>query len=333
MKAQPNATKNNKRSSREVAKQKRFRRQIVTILRICRYGANNFTRNAWLTIAATAVMTITLLIIFVSVAGRNILSDSIEDLRDRVSMSIYLETNTTKEQAESVKDDLINLDSIEDVQIETSEQARENFIKENSSDPNTLKAVNEATNRFPVTLHIKVADINDTSELQNFVDNNENLKLYIDTAREPSFAGERKTSIETIAQAAQFTETAGLVASIIFVVISSLIIFNTIRMAIYNRKEEIEMMKLIGADKSFIRGPFVVEAMVYGFIAAFIATAGGIGILYWIRPRLQEIQIPIDQTFGIVVVYAGFVLLAMIGIGVLIGTISSLLATRRYLKL
>lgn len=321
-----------KKSSREVAKQRRIRRKFVTLLRICRYGANNFTRNAWLTVAATAVMTITLLIIFVTVAGRNILLDSVSDLQDKVSMSIYLKTETTEEEANSVKADLEKLKTVEGVRVETSEQARAAFIKAHSSEVNTLEAVNEATNRFPVTLHIDLVNINNTSELQDFVTSNDNLKKYIDSARKPSFAGERRSAIETIGSASQFAERAGLVLSAIFVVISSLIIFNTIRMAIYNRKEEIEMMKLIGADKSFIRGPFVVEAMVYGFIAAFIATGMGIALLYWVKPALAGAQIPVDSTIYFVTTYAGLVLLAMIGVGALIGTVSSLLATRRYLK-
>lgn len=325
--------KKKKNSSKDVARQKMFKRKMVTLLRIFRYGASNFARNAWLTVAATAVMTITLLIIFVTVAARNILVDSVDDLRDKVSMSIYLKTDTTEEQAMPIIDDLEKLSSVKKpVDFISSQDARQDFINANSSSKETLAAINEATNRFPATLSIKVADINDTTELQDFVKNNQNLKEYIDTNRTPSFAGERKSSIETIGKVVQFAEAAGLIMSVLFVVISSLIIFNTIRMAIYNRKEEIEMMKLIGADKSFIRGPFVVEAVVYGFIAALLASGIGIGILYAGRDTLMSFQIPVDNTIHLATVYAGFVVLAMIGIGAIIGVTSSMLATRRYLK-
>lgn len=319
-----------KPSSRQVGKQRRLRRKFITLLRIFRYGANNFTRNAWLSIAATAVMTITLLIVFSTVIARNLLLDITNDLESKISISIYLKTDTTSKQTESVRQDLLNLDSVEEVSIETSEEARTAFAQAHSSDVATIAAIQEATNKFPVTLHIKLKDIHDTAELQKFDNENANLQKYKD--RNSSFGGERKLAIDSIGRATQFAETAGLIASAIFIVISSLIIFNTIRMAIYNRREEIEMMKLIGADKSFIRGPFVVEAMVYGFIAAFIATGAGIGLLYWLKPSLESAQIPINDTWDIVTVYAGLVLLAMIGVGIMIGIISSLLATRRYLK-
>lgn len=300
---------------------------------MCRYGVNNFTRNAWLTIAATAVMTITLLIIFTSVASRSILLDTVGELRNKVDMSIYLKTETTDEQADEVIQELVQLPSVRSVDFVSAEEARERIAQENKDDLQYLEALKEATNRNPGILRIIVEDINDTSELSAFVESNETLKKYIDENREPSFAGERKESIAKIGSAVGFAEQAGIIVGSVFVAISSLIIFNTIRMAIFNRKEEIQMMKLIGADSSFIRGPFVVEAIVYGFIAAVLATGIGIGLLYAIAPALTSAEVSVQPVIDFVTFYLGFVLLGMILAGAIIGIISSLLATRRYLKL
>lgn len=104
-------------------------------------------------------------------------------------------------------------------------------------------------------------------------------------------------------------------------------------MAIFNRKEEIEMMKLIGADKAFIRGPFVVEAVVYGFIAAIVATGLSLLALYGAQPTLESYGIIVGTTLENLIVYIGFVLPGMIVVGGVIGVISSLLATRKYLKI
>ena len=104
-------------------------------------------------------------------------------------------------------------------------------------------------------------------------------------------------------------------------------------MAIFNRREEIQMMKLIGAERSFIRGPFVVEAIVYGFIAAILATGIGIFGLYMAQDTLSSNGIPIAQTVDWIIIYSPFVLLVMLVIGAFIGVISSLLATQRYLKI
>ncbi len=322
-----------KLDSKAFAKQKQSRRKWLTFIRMCRYGVNNFSRNAWLTIAATAVMTITLLIIFSAVAARSILIETVGGLRNKVDMSIYLKTETTDDQANGFIADLEKLPSVRSVTYVSAAEAREIIAQENKNDIQYLEALKEATDKNPAILRVIVENINDTTELSNFVDTNEALKKQLDPAHEPSFAGARKETIAKIGNAVGFAEQAGIIVGSIFVAISSLIIFNTIRMAIFNRKEEIQMMKLIGADSSFIRGPFVVEAIVYGFIAAVIATGLGVALLYAVAPALSDAQVPIQPIIDFVTFYMGFVLLAMILAGAFIGIVSSLLATRRYLKL
>lgn len=322
-----------KTNAKQLALQKRKRRQWITFIRMIRYGINNFSRNAWLTIAATAVMTITLLIVFTTLAARNTLVTTVDDIRSKVDISIYLDKDTEQNAIDTITSDLEQLDTVRSVSYISPEEARQQFAEQNATNSETLDALNEATNRFPGTLRVNLVDINETEQLRNFVDSNETVKENLDERREPSFAGERRTAIENIGRWVQFADRAGLVASIVFVVISSLIVFNTIRMAIFNRKEEIQMMKLIGADRSFIRGPFIVEAVVYGFIAALLATGLGLLGLYSLAEPLQQYMVAVEPTIDFVTMYLGIVLLGMILLGALIGVVSSLLATRRYLKL
>jgi cell division transport system permease protein len=322
-----------KLDSKAFAQQKRHKRQWVTFMRMCRYGINNFTRNAWLTIAATAIMTITLLVVFTSFTARNVMVDTLTDVRDKVQMSIYLMTDTPGDEVTKVVADVSKLSSVIEVDTISPNDARADFIEKNKEDDDSLNAIKEATNKFPWTLNIKVQDINNTSELATYVADNAYAKERLDPSRPPSFAGTKKKTIETIAQAIDFAQKVGIGASAVFVLISMLIIFNTIRMAIFNRREEIQMMKLIGAERSFIRGPFIVEAMVYGFFAALIASGIGYAGLYFVAPSLAGNGINIQPTLDFMTFYIGFVLLAMIIIGAIIGIISSLMATRRYLRL
>lgn len=323
-----------KLDAKAFAHQKRTRRQWITFLRMCRYGVNNFSRNAWLTIAATAVMTITLLVVFVTLSARNVLVDTVAEIRNKVDMSIYVKNDTSNQDVKKIQTGLEKLtSSVRSVKYVTPEEARADFAQQNKAEKGTLNALNEATNEFPGTFRISPVDINNTTELRKFVETDPTLKKQIDPNRDPSFAGERRSAIENIGRWVGFAEKAGLIASIIFIAISSLIVFNTIRMAIFNRKDEIQMMKLIGADRSFIRGPFVVEAVVYGFIAAVVATALGIAILYGSSEKLLSYGVVLQGTLDFVTLYLGLVLLGMIALGGLIGIISSLLATRRYLKI
>jgi cell division transport system permease protein len=322
-----------KLDAKAFAQQKRKRRQWITFVRMCRYGINNFSRNAWLTIAATAVMTITLLIIFITFVAQNVLSDSVKIISDQVDMSIYLKTETTKEQADKISKDLVKLSNVENVRFISAEESREENAKKNKDSAQILEALNQGSNRNPAILRIKLKDINDTSQLDQFVKTNTELKKYIDPNRPPSFAGSRREAIQNLGRGTDFAQKVGIGASIVFVVISSLIVFNTIRMAIFNRKEEIQMMKLIGAERNFIRGPFVVEAVVYGLIAAVLATGLGITILLTARAGLLTAGVAVQPTIDFMMTYMGIVILGMIFLGAIIGVISSLLATRKYLKI
>jgi cell division transport system permease protein len=321
-----------KLNAKAFSQQKRKRRQWLTFVRMCRYGINNFSRNAWLTVAATAVMTITLLIIFMTLASLQVLGNTVDQIKSKVDMSIYVKTDTTDDQAKAIQAELSKLSSVRNVSYISPSQARDEFAQANKSDSQTLAALSEATNKLPGTFRVSIDDINNPAQLDKFVKTDELYKKYADPNRPASFSGERRTAIQNIGRWADFAGKVGLIASAVFIVISSLIVFNTIRMAIFNRKEEIQMMKLIGADRSFIRGPFVVEAVVYGFIAAVLATILGMVILYTSRDKLISYEVNIQPTINNATLYIGFVLLAMITAGALVGIVSSLLATRKYLK-
>ncbi|HMQ96330.1 MAG TPA: permease-like cell division protein FtsX [Candidatus Saccharibacteria bacterium] len=320
-------------ATRVLKGKKARRRQWITFVRMIQYGLSNFTRNAWLTIAATAVMTITLLIFFVTLSAQSILSTTVNAISETADMSIYLKTEVTEEQAKPILDRLNNLSSVKSVAFISASEARDQAAKDNKSDQDLLEALTEATNKMPATVRVVLVDINDTSQLNDFVKTDEEYLAKRDVDREPSFAGPRRDAIQSIAGWTILAQRIGFTASAIFVVISSLIIFNTIRMAIFSRKDEIQMMKLIGADKHFIRGPFVVEAIVYGLIAALLAAGIGYAALVGVESKLRGSGVDVMPTIELIQHNIVWVVLAMMVIGALIGTVSSLLATRRYLKI
>jgi cell division transport system permease protein len=297
-----------------------------------KYGFDSFIRNSWLSVAATAVMTITLMIIFTTFVAQNILGDTVAELRNKVDMSIYLKTETTNQDATEIISELKKLSSVKSVSYISAEDARAQIIEANKADNNVLDAIKEATNKNPATLRVIVNDINDTTQLQKFVDENTVLKGHLNSDYKPSFAGERRNTIQSIGRAVDFAQKAGIAAGSVFVIISSLIIFNTIRMAIFNRREEIQMMKLIGANQAFIRGPFLVEASIYGLIAAILASGIGAWALLSSASLLSSYQITVQPTIDLMISRAPLFIVGMIIIGSIIGIISSLFATYRHLK-
>ena len=322
-----------KDTARALMQQKRRRRQWLTFVRMCHYGVNNFSRNAWLTVAATLVMTITLLIVFTTFVAQRSLADTAQAINKDIDRSIYLRPDVSEERAQPVLVSLRRLSNVESVRFISTEEAKEQFAKANKDDEAKLNALKEATNSLPATIRITLHDNNDTSQLIDFVNTNSALKPLISATQTPTFMSQRRNGTTRIAEWTQMSQKAGVAASVLFIAISFLIIFNTIRMAIFNRRDEIEMMKLIGADRGFIRGPFLVEAVVYGVIAAVIATTLGIITLFLSGDSLKKWGVALQPTINMAASYWWLIALAMMALGACIGVISSLVATRRYLKI
>lgn len=312
---------------------KKRQRRTLTFVRMCRYGVNNFSRNAWLTVAATAVMSITLLIIFMTFAARQVLLSTVDGISKQTEISVYLSGKTKEKDIFLLIDRIKKLDDVEGVTYVSAEQARQEQADQYKDDPEALEAIKESSNEMSATLNIAVKNLTNHKGLDRFLENDDLYEKHKDPRKQPSTSGTRKQVISTIGSWVRLASIGGSIATVVFVIVSFLVVFNTIRMAIFNRKDEIRMMKLIGADKSFIRGPFVVEAIMYGFIAAIIASASGYALIVWAEAPMTKYGIPIDDLLSMLTGYFGLVILVMIVLGAVIGITSSLIATRKYLKL
>lgn len=318
-------------TAKERKGKKTMRRKWITFLRICRYGLNNFSRNAWLSMAATVVMVVTLTVIITTFTARMVFNDTLGGIREKIDVSVYLNDDITDADRQKLEDAIKSVPIVTSIDYISKEEAREIFKQQNKDYYSQLEALGELgdLNPFPASFRVKTNDP-DKLDLINDIVSREDLQAL--QSEPASISGERKAAIESIARAASFSEIVGLSASGIFLVLSIMIIFNTIRMAIFNRKDEIEIMKLIGAEKRFIRGPFIVEASLYGIFAAIISVALIYLLLLTAAPQLANYDIQVGQTIKLFTDWPILVFLAQLGAGILIGVVSSLLAIRRYLK-
>jgi len=314
-------------------KRKNMRRKWITITRICRYGLANFARNTWLTTAATAVMTVTLTIILATFTLHLVFRDTLTEIEKKIDISIYLNDNITEEQRSEFEGAIKGVASVSSITYVSKTQARQDYITQNSGDTQQLEALSVLgeANPFPASLKVNVNNTNHLQEIANLV-NEEKWQSYQAPGKKASISGSRKDAIENIARAASFSEIAGLAVSGLFLVLSIMVIFNTIRMAIFNRRDEIEIMKLIGAEKSFIRGPFIVEACLYGIFAAVVAIALMYSALLAASPSIASAGINIQPTIKFFGDYPALIFLGELLAGILIGIVSSFMAIRRYLK-
>lgn len=314
------------------------RHHMRTNARVLKYGAKSFVRNTWLSIAAIAIMAVTLIVLSATLIATHAMGTVINKIEQQVDMSIYIKQGTTDQQIKRIIKSMKELSTVIDVTSTSPEEANEEAIEKILARTNDLTKKEKATfrqnlleapNKLPWTLNVKLVNLNNTQELEDFVNNDETIQSLIDKNNPPSYASDRRDTIDRIAGMMNRVELIGLVAAGIFALIAILVVFNTIRMAIFNRKEEIYMMRLVGASRWFIVGPFVVEASFYGIIAAIIASALSYASAFALRSQFGT---TLDPTLNIMRDYWYVALCALLMTGIIIGVISSLLATRKYLK-
>lgn len=307
------------------------RHTILTLSRVARYGLRNFTRNAWLTIAATAVMVITLLIIFITVVASSVLGEAITSQKQKIDLSFYIKANASEDVLRTLAGKMRIQPNVTEVSISTSENEYKKASKDNVEGWSLV--VDEGIKpAIPAVIHVKLADMSKRKAIEKFISGDPQFKQWVDSSVANSQDVEaRQQTINKLSSLMDIASRVGIVAGSFFVVISVLIIFNTIRMTIFSRRDEISMMKSIGADSYFIRGPFLIEAELYGVIAAIIAMVVGYLLSTKLLPSLGG-YIEVKQTKSFILHWWWLILLGMITTGFVIGDLSARLALRKYLK-
>lgn len=304
--------------------------------RIMKYGSSGFVRNIWLSSAATVVMAFTLIILFVTVVASVVLTNTANMMREKIDITIYFKPNTSEKHLDELETIIKTDDNVKSVETSTSEQEYEKFIAENAESDDIINVLDDEMKALMIskmqsTMRIKVHNVDNLDSIKEIVETDSVFKKYVDSEKAPTY-DVNQLEIATITSWARIATTGGIILAIIFLVVSVLIIFSTIRMAIFSRREEIYMMKLVGADKSFIRGPFLVEAEICGVVAGIIAATISYFMFMFFAPKISNYGIDVNaikdilESNKLILVY-----LVFIGIGMIVGRISAWLAVSKYL--
>ncbi len=299
--------------------------------RVFKSGVVNFWRNIWLSTAATLVMVITLLILTITLVVINISSAAIHGVQQRVDISVYLQTNISEQQAMAIKADIEQMPQVASVSYVSAEQALVNFKAANANDKDTLDALNQLdTNPLPATLQVKAKQLDQYAAISSALQD----AKYQPFVAKVNFEDNRQV-IAKLSKILRIIKRVGLGLAIVFAFIAVLVIFNTIRLTIYNRKEEVEIMRLVGATNWYIRWPFIMESILYAVAATIITTIVMLPVLHYVAPRINDyFGLPNPTAAQLTGLPFGFVelFLAQLVIAFILGIISSLIAIRRYLK-
>ena len=298
-------------------------------LRVLKFGAENFWRNIWLSVATTLIMVVTLFIITTIVILNLLANVAVDQVQKKVDLTVYFKTTAQEDRILEVRSQVQNLNNVETVRFVSKDDALAQFKKAHQDDELILKSLEELDeNPLEASLVVKAIRTEDYEGISDFLSSDR----FSDVIGKVDFQ-ENKDVIDRLVRIANTIRKGGLAVGGEFVVIAILVVFNTVRLAIYTHKEEIGIMKLVGATNWFIRGPFLLEGVFYGIIGAAITLAMLYPILNAANPKITAFFD--GQSFDMVQFFSQNLLWiagGMVALGILLGIISSSIAVGRYLR-
>ncbi len=304
----------------------------TNVKRIIKYGSVGFIRNSFVSLSTILVMTITLFVIGSLIFIGAVLNTTLEQVRDKVDINVYFVTTAPEGSILSLKNSIEALPEVAEVTYTSREEALERFRERHKDDQLTLQALEELEeNPLGASLSIRAKETSQYEGIATFLENDAAVSPGEETLVEKINYFQNKVAIDRLTQVIDSSEQFGLAIIIFLLAASVMITFNTIRLAIYTARDEISVMKLVGAANSYVRGPFVFEGVLYGITAGFITLILFYPLTLWLGPVTEGFFNEIN-IFQYYLDNFGEIFLIIMGTGIFLGAVSSYLAVRRYLK-
>lgn len=316
---------------------------FITLKRITRSGFVNFWRNGFLSFSAIVVITLSLCaigsIIFTGAFGRAIIAD----VQEKVDINVYFSLTATETDILAIQKDIKSLSEVKEVTYISREKALEAFEKKWQDNALIMQGLDEiGDNPFPASLNIKAKDPGQYGSITTFLQN----KNPLDNTGVPIISKinyqENKLIIDRLSRIIPALEKTGSIVAIILIIVAIIVVWNTIRLIIFTARDEISVMKLVGASNVYVRGPLVVSGIMYGIIGGVITLILMASFAYWsdmVVLRFAGVKVASDFSLVVNVLSSYFIknlaqiFIIIIGAGIILGGLSSYVAARRYLKI
>ena len=298
-------------------------------------GLVNVVRNSFVSFSVIFIMTVSLFIVGFSLLFGQVMNDVTEELRNKVDVTVYFVTNTPEEQILPFRDRLEELAQVREVFYVSQETALEEYRKRHENDLDILHGLDllqstEEPNPFRARLSIRAHQSGDFESIVRFLDNEDVLSDNPSTVIDKIDFYQNR---QVIMRLSSVVDTATLLTQVVIallVFISFIIVFNIIRLIIYLSREEIKVMRLIGAEDWYVRAPFLVSGGIYGLVGSILATVLLYPISYWLSPVVERFF----EGQGLFAYYISeffMLVLILVALGIFVGIFSSYLSTHRYL--
>ncbi len=302
-----------------------------TFKRIIKSGYINFRRSGLVSWAAVLVVTITLSVIGGILMLRAVLYNSLAEIQNKVDVTIYFVPGADEEKITALQSSLEKLPEVASVTYTSAEEALAIFRERHKNDYPTIQALDEINeNPLGAYLNVKAKEVSQYETIASFMTSENALVLSTAPIIDKVNYHQNKVVIDRLQSIISGGEKIGLLVTLFLILASILITFNTIRLTIFISREEIGVMQLVGASKSRVQGPFMVEGAIYGMVATVITLAIFFPITWWLGENMTNFfGVNLFDYYLNNFMYI-FAIIALSGI--ILGIISSFLAVRKYLN-
>ncbi len=299
----------------------------TTLYRIIKHGFQNFWRHRLISIATLFVILLALMVFEGLIVFNRISQQAFNTIQSKIDISVYFKTTTSEDDILNIQSQLEKLTEVKSVDYISQTQALATFEAQHQGDQTISQAIQQlGTNPLEASLNIKANDPSKYSDIASYLQNPSFSSLIDNISYQ-----QNQVVIDRLAKIVNIGREGGLILTVLFAVLAILVAFNTILLAIYSNREEIEVMRLVGASNSLIRGPFIVEGIIYGAIAALLSIVIGAPLVYFTSPYVA-VFIPEMNLMGYFTANIFKIFLYELLFGAAIGVISGMVAIRRYLR-
>lgn len=304
---------------------------MIDLKRIIKAGWVNFSRGGLVSWAAVLVTTITLSVMVSIILLQTVLYFSLSAIKDKVDVSIYFNVGASTEQIMLLKSSLEKLPEVASISYTSAEEALKIFRDRHESDYPTIQALDEiGTNPLGAYLNIKAKEVNQYESIANFLQSDNALVSSSTSIIDKVNYHQNKLVIDRLNSIIAGAQKLGFVVTLILIIISVVIMFNTIRLTIFISKEEIGVMRLVGASKIRVNGPFMVEGAIYGIISTVFTMVIFWPVTAWFgRNMTSFLGLNMYDYYASNFVQIFIIILLS---GIFLGIVSSFIAARKYLN-
>lgn len=303
----------------------------INFKRILRTGFVNFWRNGVVSLSAVLVMSVTLLIISSVIFTSALLDNTLQGLKEKVDVNVNLYPTAFEDDALLLQKSLRALPEVESVEYVSKENVLKNYRERHADDQKILSALDELSeNPFGATLNVRAKNPDHYESIQNFLEQNYRTDSPDSIVDNVNYA-KKKIAIDRLNTIIKAGEKFGAMITFVFILLSILITLNTIRLAMFISRDEIKVMNLVGADNSYISGPFMVTGAMYGIVSSIFVLIILYPITYWVGPKIAPIFFDMN-VFKYYLSNFGELFVIVFLSGIIVGSLSSLLAINRYIK-